>query len=233
MMTPAQAQDKRYYGVASGLVTKVEDEASEARVKLKFPWFNPDFETDWVRVMHGYAGNGYGWVWVPEAGDEVLVAFVMGDMRLPIVLGGLYNGEDKPKVARTAQNDQKMFRTKAGNQILLDDTTGSQRIEIKTVAGHVLDLSDKDKKVTLTTPTGVSLTLDDTGSVTIKGTTSVSLDAPSVSLGPSAAHGLIYGELFQPIFDAHTHICTAPGSPSGPPVPLMTPALVSTITKTA
>ena len=233
MMTAVQAQDKRYYGVASGLVTKVDDEVSEARVKLKLPWFSPDFETDWVRVVYAYAGNGYGWVWVPEEDDEVLVAFVMGDMRLPVVLGGLYNGKDKPPVARTAQNDQKMFRTKAGNQILFDDTTGSQRIEVKTVAGHVLDLSDKDKKVTLTTPTGVSITLDDTGSVTIKGTTSVSLDAPSVSLGPAAAHGLIHGELFQPIFDAHTHVCTAPGTPSGPPVPLMTAGLVSTVTKTA
>src|SRR5262249_50442603 len=140
MTSNAQAQDKRYYGVVTGLVTHVEDdEASEARVKLKFPWFNPEFETDWVRVAYGYAGNGYGWVWVPEAGDEVLVAFVMGDMRIPIVLGGLYNGNDKPPVARTADKNQKLFRTKAGHQILFDDKSGSQRIELRTVAGHVVD----------------------------------------------------------------------------------------------
>ena len=48
------------------------------------------------RRASSYAGNGYGSFFVPEVGDEVLVAFVQGDMRYPIILGGLYNGEDKP-----------------------------------------------------------------------------------------------------------------------------------------
>ena len=47
-----------------------------------------------------YAGNGYGAFFVPEVGDEVLVAFTHGDMRMPIILGGLYNGVDKPVTYR-------------------------------------------------------------------------------------------------------------------------------------
>jgi phage baseplate assembly protein V len=234
MNTAAQTHDRRYYGVVPALVTDVEDEGGEARVKVTFPWFNnPDMESDWARVLYSYAGNGYGWVWVPEVGDEVLVSFVMGDMRLPIILGGVYNGVDKPPVVRDAQTDQKVMRTKAGHQITFDDKAGEQHIEIKTVAGNVLDLSDKDKKITLTTPGGVSLTLEDTGTVTVKGSTSISLDAPKVSLGTAAAHSLLFADIFLPIFNAHTHLCTAPGTPSAPPLPILPPTAASTVTTTA
>ena len=64
-------------------------------------------ESDWCRVVQPYAGNGYGAVFVPEKGDEVLVAFVHGDMRFPIVIGGLYNGKDKPPTARTASRTRR------------------------------------------------------------------------------------------------------------------------------
>ena len=48
------------------------------------------------RMCNSYAGNNYGFYFVPQVGDEVLVAFIQGDMRLPVILGGLYNGKDKP-----------------------------------------------------------------------------------------------------------------------------------------
>ena len=80
------------------------DPEHECRVTLRFPFFDgATAETDWCRVVQPYAGNGYGAVFVPEEGDEVLVAFVHGDMRFPIVLGGLYNGQDKPPTDRTDQ----------------------------------------------------------------------------------------------------------------------------------
>jgi hypothetical protein len=42
----------------------------------------------------------------------------------------------------------------------------------------------------------------------------------------------VLGDLLLPLFNAHTHICTAPGAPSSPPLPLLTPAVLSQITKT-
>ena len=44
------------------------------------------------------AGDGRGMMILPEVGDEVLVAYDQGDMRRPYVLGGLYNGKDKPNL---------------------------------------------------------------------------------------------------------------------------------------
>lgn len=122
--------DKRFYGVYEALVTEVNDPAQEGRVKVRLPWFEDQMVTEWCRVRQFYAGNGYGAFFVPEVGDEVLVAFIQGDMRLPIIIGGLYNPKDKPPTHRAQDKDQKMIRTRGGHQITLDDTGGSEKITI-------------------------------------------------------------------------------------------------------
>ena len=102
-----------------------------------------------------YAGNNYGAFFIPEVGDEVLVSFIHGDMRLPIILGGLYNGLDKPPSFRDGSTkDQKLVRTKGNHEILMDDSNGEKRIKIQTEAGNVVDLSDKDQKITVELPAG-------------------------------------------------------------------------------
>jgi uncharacterized protein involved in type VI secretion and phage assembly len=156
--------DKRYYGVYEALVTKVvDDPAKEGRVQVSFPWYDDKLASDWCRMRQSYAGNGYGSFFVPEEGDEVLVAFIQGDMNYPIILGGLYNGEDKPPSARTKKQDQKMIRTKGKHEILLDDSPNQKRVRIKTEQGHTVDLNDQDKKITITSKQNHSITLDDQG----------------------------------------------------------------------
>ena len=68
----SRSTDQRYYGVAEGLVTNVDDPQKLGRVKLKFPWFDPEMESEWCRVRQFYAGNDYGAFFIPEVGDEVL-----------------------------------------------------------------------------------------------------------------------------------------------------------------
>ena len=165
----SRSADKRYYGVVEALVVAVFDDADEARVRVKFPWFDASMTSDWCRVAQPYAGNGYGFVFVPEEGDEVLVAFVHGDMRMPIVIGGLYNGVDKPPTAKKKDKDQKLVRTKAGHELLLDDSPKSEKVHVKTKGGHTLDLDDTGKKVTVKSSGTHTVELDDSGKkVTVK-----------------------------------------------------------------
>jgi uncharacterized protein involved in type VI secretion and phage assembly len=248
-MSQSGSTELRYYGVYEALVSDVNDPAREGRVKIKMPWFDPELETEWCRVRQFYAGNGYGAFYVPERGDEVLIAFIKGSMSEPVILGGLYNPEDKPPSHRDAQTDQKMLRTKAGHEFLLDDSPGKERVRITTKGGHEFDLSDADKKVTFTTTGGNSVTLEDAGGkITIEtsggqsitmtpgkitlSAASIVLSGSSVSLGASPIAKLVLGEQLMALFNAHTHICTAPGSPSAVPLPLMTPAQLSTVSKT-
>jgi uncharacterized protein involved in type VI secretion and phage assembly len=175
----ARSADRRYFGVVEALVEEVFDQGEEARVKLKFPWFDDAMVTEWCRVAQPYAGNGYGFVFVPERGDEVLVAFIHGDMRLPIVIGGLYNGKDKPPTSPTKERDQKMVRTKLGHELLLDDTAKTQRLRLRTAGKHELDFDDAGQNVTAKTSGGHSVVMDDKGqkvTVTSSGGHSVVMD---------------------------------------------------------
>lgn len=264
----SRSTDRRYFGVVEALVAENVDPEKEGRVRVRFPWFDGSMTTEWCRVAQPYAGAGYGALFVPEVGDEVLVGFVHGDMRYPIVLGGLYNGEDKPSSHRAQDKDQKLIRTKGGHQLLLDDSKDALGVEVETSSGHLLSMSDADKKVSLATSgghsveltdqaqkvtvkstSGHSVTLDDAASsvtvttaagasiamdasgIKVTGTT-VTIEGTAVKLGGAGAHqALVMGTMFMALYNAHTHNCTAPGAPSGPPLAQLTPAMLTTITK--
>jgi uncharacterized protein involved in type VI secretion and phage assembly len=247
----ARSTDQRYYGVVEAIVVDVYDPEDEGRVKVRFPWFDEAMISEWCRVAQPYAGNGYGFVWVPELEDEVLVAFVHGDMRMPIVVGGLYNGVDKPPTAKQPGRDQKMIRTKGGHELVMDDTSGSERTRLTTAGGHTLDLDDAGKKVTVASTAGHSVLIDEnaqsiaietaggqsvsldgaSGKITISAT-SVTLDATAISLGSAAAQSVVLGTTFLALFNAHVHTTGIPGGPTSPPVPPLTPAILSQTTKT-
>lgn len=229
---PAQADVSGFFGVVEAIVAEnTGDPAKEGRVKVRFPWFDGDVVTDWCRVAQPYAGNGYGAFWIPEKGDEVLVGFVHGDMRFPIVLGGLYNGVDKPSTSRETSRDQKLFRTKAGHELLLDDTSGSQRVRITTAGGHRVDLDDQGSAITLQTSGGQKLTLDgNSGTITVEATnvsvkaTSVQVQATTIELGQPATEPVLLGATFAALFDAHVHTLV-PGGTSPPVTPTPPTAL--------
>jgi len=154
-----RSSDRRYYGVVEALVVEVNDRKKKDGLKYNFPWFDSDMTSDWCRVAQFYAGPGYGAFWTPEMRDEVLVAFIHGDMRQPIIIGGLYNGSDKPSTFRSDDKDEKLIRTKAGHQILLVDTKGEERIVITDKSQkHQIEISTKDNAVVITS-TGGKLSL--------------------------------------------------------------------------
>lgn len=254
-MPRSRSTDKRYYGVVSALVTDNRDPEQEGRVKVTYPWFDSQMESNWCRTVQIYAGGGYGAFFVPEIGDEVAVAFMHGDMRLPFVLGGVYNGQDKPATHRAAdsEKDEKILHTKGGHQFRLIDTRGKEKIEIITQGGHQAVLNDEEKKVTVETTAGNRVTMHDngskieiqtagsasivldgaSGSVTITGSSSVTVDAAQIKLGQAASQSLVLGEALLALFNAHVHTSTAPGVPTSPPLTPMTPAQLSMVSKTA
>ena len=86
----------RVQGVIPAIVTDLKDPDSKGRVKVKIPALGDDLETGWCRVVQLGAGSSRGVVWLPEVNDEVLVVFGLGHIDDPYVLGGLFNGQDKP-----------------------------------------------------------------------------------------------------------------------------------------
>jgi hypothetical protein len=74
------------------LAANLNVDAGEGNDKVKVKWFdNVPTEHVELDVRVGQAES-----FLPEVGDEVLIAFEGGDFSAPIIIGALWNGSDKP-----------------------------------------------------------------------------------------------------------------------------------------
>ena len=149
----------RTYGVAAGIVTNNHDPDGFGRVKIKFPWLSEDNETGWVRIATFMAGKERGSFFLPEVGDEVLVAFGHGDINHPYVIGALWNEKDRPPETNSdGKNNIRKLRSRSGHEIIFNDdnTTKNEKIEIHTNAKHkiILDDSAGGEKIEIVDKTG-------------------------------------------------------------------------------
>jgi len=149
-------------GVYIGIVTDNKDPEKLGRVKVKIPVIDDQNSLDWARVATLMAGSGRGTLFVPEVGDEVVVAFQMGDIRMPIVIGALWNKQEKPPEGKDDQNNIRKIRTRLGHEVIFDDTKGSGKLTIKTAEGHQMEIDEKAATIQLREKSG-------NNTITIKG----------------------------------------------------------------
>ena len=153
-------------GVVCGVVTNNQDPDKLARIKITFPWLSDDNETDWVRMTTLMAGPQQGSFFLPEVGDEVLVAFEHGDMNHPYVIGVLWNGESKPPEDNSnGKNNIRKIKSRSGHEIVFDDNAEEkkEKLEIKTNAGHMIVLDDASgkEKIEVSSKSGHKIVMDD------------------------------------------------------------------------
>src|SRR5208337_2576039 len=141
----------------------------------------------WARVATLAAGAGSGTVFLPEVGDDVLVAFEQGDIDRPIILGGLWDGQKKPPETNAdGKNNVQMIKTKAGHLIKFDNTQGAETVLIEHSSGSTIKLDEEgitvESKDKLKLK-GKSLEIEATsGNVTITSTNEVKMDAKKVDV---------------------------------------------------
>lgn len=167
------------HGVYTGFVTDNKDPEKLGRVKVKIPVIDDQKELGWSRISTWMSGNNRGALFIPEVGDEVLIAFLLGDIRSPIVIGSLWNNVEKPPEGKNDQNDVRKIRTRAGHEIIFDDTSKEGGITVKTASGHQLLLDEKKNIVQLSgKDSGQKLLMDgSSGNITVSsGSTKVSID---------------------------------------------------------
>ncbi|NLS75685.1 MAG: phage tail protein [Chloroflexi bacterium] len=118
----------RIPGVVIGLVRSLDDPEGLGRVQVAFPWLGEGApEGNWARIAAPLAGPGRGQQFMPEVDDEVLVAFEHGEIRMPYILGYLWNGVDRPP---RDDPQKRAIQTVSGHVLEFDDTTGSEKITL-------------------------------------------------------------------------------------------------------
>lgn len=163
-------------GLVIAIVTDNNDPKKQGRVKVKYPWLSGEHASDWARVIAPGVGDARGIEFLPEINDEVLVGFEMGDIHYPYVLGGLWNGQDKPPkdVISGGKVKQRVIRSRAGHTITLDDGDNGGGITIEDSKGNKIVIDSSSNKMTITVKGDTSLStqgnlsLGANGNVTIE-----------------------------------------------------------------
>ena len=162
--------DGRYYGVVVGIVTNNRGGPQGMHcVRVRFPWLGSEDESHWARVTSPMAGKGRGAYFLPEVGDEVLVAFEHGCVEHPYVIGALWNGRDgAPENNDDGENSQRSLTSRSGHVIRFNDRAGQETVEIVDKTGHNrMVFSAADNKITIEARGDIEL-VSQTGKLTIR-----------------------------------------------------------------
>src|SRR5690606_32506615 len=131
-------------------------------------------ESAWARLAAPMAGPDRGLFLVPEVDDEVLVAFVDGDINSPVIIGSLWNGSDlPPEVAQAVAGgkvERRIFRTRAGHVLAFDDTAGSEQIELVAHSGRDRVIINSATS-TITIESGANITIHAASALKLEGAT--------------------------------------------------------------
>lgn len=166
-------------------VTSVQDPDSLARVKVKLLTLDGEGTAEiWARVAVGFAGADRGAFFLPDVGDEVLVAFVAADPRYPIVMGGLWNGAAKPPERLGGDRvDRWTITGRAGTRIaIVEESASTAKIQFTTPSGVSGEMTDEGGgKVEFKDTAGNTITIDTQG-ITLQASSKVKVTASQVEV---------------------------------------------------
>lgn len=173
------------HGLHIGKVLKLDaDPAGEHRVQIELPLLQADTPGVWARLMQFHASSGFGAMFVPEIGDEVVVAFLGDDPTAPVVIGSLYSSQRQPPYALEAENKTKAVVTRCMARIEVNDE--DKVITITTPGKNTVVLSDKDKMIKVTDQSSNEIKLSTDGisisspkDITISAKGGIKIDAVS------------------------------------------------------
>ena len=168
-VTKTETGDNRLYGVALGLVTKDYDQQMGGRVCVTVTSRAENAnKLLWARVAMPSGGKGWGHYFLPEAGDQVLLAFENGNIEKPYVIGCINRDNDK-FFTQSIDKDNRYKRivTKNGSTLTYEDvpipesdkknspgdldkitlqTAGKQLTLLLDNENHKIRLGDKEKE---------------------------------------------------------------------------------------
>jgi len=106
------------------------------RIRVKFYWDQRKEFSRWMRVAHMWASKQWGTQFIPRVGMEVVVAYEEGDPDFPLVVGAVYNGDNKHPYKLPDNKTQSGFKSNSSkggngyNEFMFEDLKGSELIRM-------------------------------------------------------------------------------------------------------
>jgi len=110
------------------------------RIKVQFYWdrlgTKDEKSSCWIRVSQPWAGAGWGAMWIPRMGQEVIVDFLEGDPDRPLITGRVYNAEQIVPYSLPDNQTRSTFLSRSSkgggasnfNEMRFEDKKGSEQI---------------------------------------------------------------------------------------------------------
>lgn len=169
-------QFSKMQGLNIGVVTDIVDPKGEGRVRIKLPIVNPDDAGIWARVATLDAGNNRGSLFRPEIEDEVIIGFLNGDSSQPIILGMLHSSSKPAPFEPEEANDKKGYVSRSEIKITIHD--GDKSITIETPGGREIKMDDTAEEIEIKDSSGNSIIMNSDG-ITIDSPMEINITAGS------------------------------------------------------
>ncbi len=149
-------------GLQTGVVLQLQDDPlGEDRIKVRLPIVHDEEEGVWARIASLDAGTNRGAFFRPEIGDEVAIGFMHDDPRDAIVLGMLNSSAHPAPMQAKDENHEKGLVTREGIRLLFNDQ--EQSVTVLTPGGREIKLDDKSKRLSLKDKNGNQIDLSGKG----------------------------------------------------------------------
>ncbi len=168
---PASGLIPAINGLQIGKVVQLEnDPDGENRILVRLPIIDNSARGVWARVSTLDAGSaddgvaGRGSFFLPEIEDEVIVGFINDDPRDAVVLGMVHSSAKPAPIEAQDVNHEKGFVTRSGMRLHFHDET--KTITVDTPEGNriVLDedstsitIEDQNQNIAVMDPDGISI----------------------------------------------------------------------------
>ena len=163
---------QRYYGVYLASVRSVDDPSGLGRIRVECDQFSDAADNVvWATVVRPVAGDNTVF-FTPKVGDQVIIAYLVGDVNEPVVMGYAHStkqGQQPPKRKQRKQEavpppDEQIVDTKRHGiitdrfHIELNENDDSPRLRLTNrVNGDYVELDANDNTISVQATTALNL----------------------------------------------------------------------------
>jgi len=145
-------------GAQSAVVVPMSEDGSDeiecdeqGRVRVRFHWDLDGKHTCPLRICQVSAGSGFGFVFIPRVGQEVIVDFLEGDPDRPVVVGSVYNGDNLQPYKLADEKTKSVLKTSSTpdgegfNEIRFEDKKDSEQVFVHAQKDFDLDVENDQR----------------------------------------------------------------------------------------